>query len=362
MIRNVDGRSESDRRIAGLRQGNNAFVPVVGPVYWSNRHEMTDIDVLVLRSGTHGLPASDYVAELRERLPNHTIELARTPREERELAGEARVISSVQLPDELLENAEQLELFAGVAAGYDHLPLDRLAEAGVAVTNASGIHAPNIAEQVMAYVLDYTRNLRIGRERQARSHWEHFQTGELKGSTVTIVGLGAIGTAIAERVLAFDVETIGVRYSPEKGGPTDEVIGFEEEALQRAYARTDYLIIASPLTETTRGLIDADAFETLPPSAYLVNIGRGPIVDTDALVDALRSSEIGGAGLDVTDPEPLPRDHPLWNFEDVTITPHNAGHSPKHWSRLADIVAENVEHLDRGDDYDEFRNVVRRPE
>ncbi|MFA9516062.1 D-2-hydroxyacid dehydrogenase [Halopenitus sp. H-Gu1] len=323
---------------------------------------MTDIDVLVLRSGTHGLPASDYVAELRDRLPNYRIELARTPQEERELAADARVISSVHLSEDLLDRAENLELFAGVAAGYDHLPLDQLTEAGAAVTNASGIHAPNIAEQVLAYVLDFARNLRIGRERQERHHWEHYQAGELKGSTVTIVGLGAIGTAIADRVSAFDVKTIGVRYTPEKGGPTDEVIGFEEDDLQRVFAQTDYLIIASPLTETTRGLIDAEVFETLPPSAYLVNIGRGPIVETDALVDALRSNEIDGAGLDVTDPEPLPSEHPLWDFDDVTITPHNAGHSPKHWSRLADIVAENVEHLDRGDDYAEFRNVVRQPE
>jgi phosphoglycerate dehydrogenase-like enzyme len=323
---------------------------------------MSAIDVLVLRQETHGLPVSDYAADLRERLPDATVEVARTPKEERDLVPEARVITSVEFDTELLERAENLELFAGVAAGYEHLPLDALAANGVAVTNASGIHAPNIAEQVIGYVLQHTRNLDVGRHRQERREWRHFQSDELMGSTVTIVGLGAIGEAIAERVQAFGVDTIGVRYTPEKGGPTDEVIGFDDEAFHAALAETDHLLIASPLTETTRGLVDAEAFKTLPPHAYLVNVGRGPIVDTEALVSAIRANSIAGAGLDVTDPEPLPADHPLWSFENVTITPHNAGHSPKHWARLADIVAGNVERLDAGAAAGELENLVQAPE
>ncbi|MFC6863969.1 D-2-hydroxyacid dehydrogenase [Halomicroarcula sp. GCM10025817] len=323
---------------------------------------MSAIDVLVLRQETHGLPVSDYAADLRERLPDATVEVARTPKEERDMVPEARVITSVEFDTELLERAGNLELFAGVAAGYEHLPLDALAANGVAVTNASGIHAPNIAEQVIGYVLQHTRNLDVGRHRQERREWRHFQSDELMGSTVTIVGLGAIGEAIAERVQAFGVDTIGVRYTPEKGGPTDEVVGFDDDEFHAALAETDHLLIASPLTETTRGLVDEEAFKTLPPHAYLVNVGRGPIVDTDALVSAIRSNSIAGAGLDVTDPEPLPADHPLWSFENVTITPHNAGHSPKHWTRLADIVAGNVERLDAGAAAEELENLVQAPE
>ncbi|RKD95237.1 D-2-hydroxyacid dehydrogenase [Halopiger aswanensis] len=323
---------------------------------------MTDIDILVLRRGTHGIPAREYVDALEDRLPDRRIELATTPREERDLAEQARVITSTDIDLDLLERAAALEVFAGVAAGYGHLPLEELAERGVAVTNASGIHAPNIAEQVLAYVLAHTRNLRTGYERQAQREWRHFQAGELQGSTVTVVGLGAIGTAIAERLEPFGVETIGVRYTPEKGGPTDEVIGFDADALHEALARTDYLLIAAPLTETTRGLIGEAELETLPPDAYLVNVGRGPIVETDALVTALRKGHLDGAALDVTDPEPLPEDHPLWNLGNVTITPHNAGHSPKLWDRLADIVAENVRKLDDGADPEALTNLVRAPE
>lgn len=323
---------------------------------------MSDTDVLVLRKGTHGMSAVDYADELRERLPDHTIHVARTPREERELAEDARVISSTDIADDIIDRAERMELFAGVAAGYGHLPLDHLAERGVAVTNASGIHAPNMAEQVLAYVLGFTRNLDVARDQQERREWRHFQAGELKGSTVTVVGLGAIGEATVQRLSAFEVNTIGVRYTPKKGGPTDEVIGFDEDSLHEALARTDHLGIAAPLTEETRGLIGQAEFDTLPPHSYLVNVGRGPIVDTDALVSAIRNNSIAGAALDVTDPEPLPADHPLWNFGNVTITPHNAGHSPEHWERLADIVAGNVHRLDEGADPSELENIVREPE
>lgn len=319
---------------------------------------MADIDVLVLRQGTHGMPASDYAAALRDHLPTKTVRIAKTPQEERELAPEARVITSTDFDSDLLDVAENIEMFAGVAAGYEHLPLEELAAKNVVVTNASGIHAPNIAEQVLGYILQHTRNLTLARRRQDRREWRHFQSDELKGSTVTVVGLGAIGQAIVQRVRAFEVDTIGVRYTPEKGGPTDEVIGFDDAEIQSALAETDHLVIASPLTETTRHLISDEQFETLPPHAYLVNVGRGPIIETDALVSALRLNSIAGAALDVTDPEPLPEDHPLWSFGNVTITPHNAGHSPEHWRRLADIVATNVERLDESGGTTEFRNEI----
>ncbi|WP_129114598.1 D-2-hydroxyacid dehydrogenase [Halegenticoccus tardaugens] len=322
----------------------------------------TDPDVVVLRRDTHGLPAEDYRDELRRRLPNHDVRLARTPTEERTLARRARVVTGVDVDEELVRDAENLRLFAGVAAGYDHLPLDALAEEGVAVTNASGIHAPNIAEQVLGYVLVFARRLHEGWRRQRRREWRHFQSHELKDGVVTVVGLGAIGEAIVQRLSGFEVKTIGVRYTPEKGGPTDEVIGFEAEAIHEALARTDYLLVAAPLSETTRGLIDEAAFETLPPRAVVVNVGRGPIVDTSALVRAVEKNSIRGAALDVTDPEPLPAEHPLWTFENVLITPHNAGHSPEHWTRLADIVSRNVERIDETGGYEDLENQIVVPE
>ncbi|MDL5361424.1 D-2-hydroxyacid dehydrogenase [Halalkalicoccus sp. NIPERK01] len=313
-------------------------------------------DVLVLRRGTHGMPVTDLRDELRERLPDHDVRAATTPREERDLIAEVPIAVGMGIDEELLSHAENLDLFACAYAGTGHLPMSSLEEAGVAVTNAAGVHGPNIAEQVIGSILAFSRRFFEGRERQANHEWRHYQVGEFMGSTVTVVGLGAIGEAIVSRLEGFGVSTIGVRYTPEKGGPTDEVIGFESDDLHGALARTDVLVLACPLTDTTRGLIGEEEVVTLPEDALLVNIARGPVVETDALVSALRRNKLRGAALDVTDPEPLPEEHPLWDFGNVQITPHNAGHTPRYYERLADIVAENVERLDGGED--ELRNRV----
>ncbi|MCH7659802.1 MAG: D-2-hydroxyacid dehydrogenase [Euryarchaeota archaeon] len=318
-------------------------------------------DVVVLREGTEGLSTEPYKKELETRLPDHEIRRAATAREERDLIANARVVTGVRIDEALLGHAENLDLFACAFAGTEHLPMRKLEKRGVAVTNAGGIHAPGIAEGVLGNMLVFARRLHEGWRRKQGREWRHFQSGELTGSTVTIVGLGSIGRALTQRLEGMEVETIGVRYSPEKGGPTDEVIGFEEEALHDALARTDYLAIACPLTETTRGLIGEAEFATLPPEAVVINVARGPIIDTDALVRAIRSNGIRGAALDVTDPEPLPPEHVLWTFENVLITPHTGGHTPRHWERLAEIVAGNVERLDRGKDLEEFDNLVLAP-
>ncbi|WP_440009946.1 NAD(P)-dependent oxidoreductase [Halomicrococcus sp. SG-WS-1] len=306
-------------------------------------------DIVVLREGTEGLSMESYAEELRERLPDRTVALARTPKQERELVAEARVVTGITVDEDLLTRAERLELFACTFAGTDHVPMDAFAERGVAVTNAGGIHAPGIAEQAIGNVLVFARRLHEGWRRKQRAEWRHFQSGELTDSTVTVVGLGSIGEAVVQRLQGFDVETIGVRYTPEKGGPTDEVVGFEEDAIHDAFSRSEYVVVACPLNEMTRGLVGESEFATMPTDAVLVNTARGPIVDTDALVSALRSNKIRGAALDVTDPEPLPADHPLWNLENCLVTPHTGGHTPRHWERLADIVAANVERLDTGE-------------
>ena len=315
-------------------------------------------DVVVLRRGTHGLPAEEYADEIRERLPDSDVRLARTPAEERELVADAPIVTGVSIDEDLLARAENLQLFACAYAGYGHLPMDELESRGVTVTNAAGIHAPSIAEQVLGSILLFARRLDEGLRRTQRHEWRHYQAYELTDSTVTVVGLGAIGQAVVQRLQGFEVETIGVRYTPEKGGPTDEVIGFDEDDFHDALARTDYLVIACPLSETTRGLVGTEEFHTLPEEAVLVNVARGPIVDTDDLLTAIQKQGLRGAALDVTDPEPLPEDHELWNMENVLITPHNAGHTPKHWDRLADILARNVAQIDETGSYDDLENQV----
>ncbi|MFB6119933.1 MAG: D-2-hydroxyacid dehydrogenase [Halobacteriaceae archaeon] len=310
--------------------------------------------ILVRRGTNHGIETSEYAAKLRDRTDAAVVH-ASTPDEEFAAIEDAEIVTGGDLRGDLLDAAANLRLFAGTSAGYDHLPLDEFRTRGVAVTNASGVHGPNIAEQVMGWILTFGRNLHEGWRREHRPEWRHFQSHELAGETVAIVGLGGIGQALVPRLEGFDVTTVGVRYTPAKGGPTDEVYGFDE--IHEAVADAAYVVVACPLSDATENLVDGPVFKTMRADSVLVNVGRGPIVDTEALMDAVRNSRIRGAALDVTDPEPLPHDHPLWDFENVLVTPHNAGHSPKLFDRLADLLAGNVERV-RESGYADLENQV----
>jgi len=318
---------------------------------------MTSTDVAVLDHDAHGIPAAEYAAILRRRLPDYTVRLASTPEERRDLLAEATVVAGKEIRAEDLERAANLRLFACNTAGVDHLPLDDLAERGVAVTNAAGVHGPNVAEHVLGWVLTFARRLDEGQRRQQRREWRRFQSfTELAGSTVTVVGLGAIGEAVVQRFEGFDVDTVGVRHTVSKGGPTDEVVGYGD--LLDVLPETDVLVLACPLTETTEGLVGEAELDALPTDAIVVNVARGGVVDTEALVAALRANQIHGAGLDVTDPEPLPGDHDLWGFENVFLTPHVAGHTPNYWERRADILVENLALAAETGEYRDLRNQV----
>jgi len=318
---------------------------------------MTSTDVAVLDHDAHGIPAAEYAALLQRRLPDYTVRLASTPEERRDLLAEATVVGGKEISVEDLERAENLRLFACNTAGVDHLPLDELAERGVAVTNAAGVHGPNVAEHVLGWVLTFARRLDEGRRRQQRREWRRFQSfTELAGSTVTVVGLGAIGETVVERFDGFDVDTVGVRHTVSKGGPTDEVVGYGD--LLDVLPETDVLVLACPLTETTDRLVGEAELDALPTDAIVVNVARGGVVDTEALVAALRGNKIHGAGLDVTDPEPLPSDHDLWGFENVFLTPHVAGHTPNYWERRADILVENLALAAETGEYRDLRNQV----
>ncbi len=310
--------------------------------------------VAVLREGTEGLDSRDYAAALRGEGLDAVH--APTPAAERRLVSEAPVVTGVRVDEGLVDHFDGVRLFAAASSGTGHLPVAAMTNRGAAVTNAAGIHAPGIAEQVCAHLLTFARRLHRAPRRQERREWRHWQAGELGGSTVTVVGQGAVGTTVVERLDAFGVERLAVRHTPEKGGPADEVVGYD--AVHDALARTDYLVLACPLTDETRELVDAAALATLPPEAVVVNVARGGVVDQRALAEALSEEAIRGAALDVTDPEPLPPESPLWRLESCLITPHVGGSTPRHWDRLAAIVAENVDHLASGGDPAALRNLV----
>jgi phosphoglycerate dehydrogenase-like enzyme len=228
-----------------------------------------------------------------------------------------------------------------VTAGIDELvpALDR----AHVWTSAKGCYSKPIAEYVLAGLLAGLRSVpAYARERS----WRAQPTRSLFGMSVTVLGGGGIATALVELLAPFGCDVTVVRRSSDELPGASRTVG--PDALADVLPATDVLVVAAALTPQTKGIVDAAALASLPDDAWIVNVGRGPQVVTDALVEALTQQRLGGAVLDVTDPEPLPPDHPLWRFENVIITPHTSCPGELAVPYLLERVAENVARFGRG--------------
>ena len=233
----------------------------------------------------------------------------------------------------LLPTANNLRWVHALGAGVETLPLDQLRH--VTVTNSRGLYADALAEFVVAAMLWFAKDLsRLARNQAARV-WEPYTIIRLEGATVGIIGYGGIGRAVGRRV-----EALGMRVAP---------VSSHEGDIDAVIAASDYLVISAPLTEQTRGLIDAARITRMKPSAVLINVARGPIVDEFALVEALRDHRIRGAALDVFHTEPLPPDHPLWSLDNVLISPHTADKTADSHERAMRFFLENLSRFRRGE-------------
>ncbi|WP_435359375.1 D-2-hydroxyacid dehydrogenase [Haloarchaeobius sp. DFWS5] len=299
--------------------------------------------------------ASALRDELLEVLPEADVRVTTTPAETDELLPKADGYVGYHLDAEARERAANLRWIHVLSAGVDRYDLDAVADEGIVLTNSSGIHAEPIAEQVLWYMLTFERKMHVGQRQQADSHWERFEGGELRGKTVGIVGVGAIGGRIAELSSALGMTVIGTkRDTSETPDGVDELFGPDD--LREVCHRADYLVLACPLTDETEDLIGWDELQLLGGDGVLVNIARGGVVDEDALVRALTYHVVGGAALDVFETEPLPKESTLWDLSNVVITPHMAGSNPNKVERWTEILAENYEVLASGDG--EFRNRI----
>ncbi len=253
---------------------------------------------------------------------------------------------------------EHREAFVGavdwihsIQAGVDRFPFDELDAAGVALTNSTGIHDTSVGETVAGYLLSFARRLHVHRDSQRDRAWRQPAWDEaftLDGETVCVVGLGTLGRGIVEHARGLGMQVTGVRRSGEPVEGVEEV--FTPDDLREAVADARFVAVAVPLTESTRGLVGADELAAMGDDAYLINVGRGPVVDQDALVGALENDELAGAALDVFEEEPLPPESPLWDFEDVIVTPHCAAFDRDYYRDIAGLVRENLDRIDRGED------------
>lgn len=241
--------------------------------------------------------------------------------------------------------ASDLRWLHSFSAGVDDPFFRTLQDRGVRLTTSSGAHAVPIAHTVMLYLLALTRNLPGWLRDQADRRWAPRPIDDLQGKTLGIVGLGPIGIEVARLGLAFGMDVVGVRRTPRGDEPCET---WPMDRLDELWPRVDALVLAVPLTDDTRHLLDAHALTRLKPGALLVNVARGEVVDEPALVEALASGRLGGAGLDVFEQEPLPPESPLWSLPNVIVTPHSSGTHPGNEDRATAIFLENLDRYLRG--------------
>ena len=249
---------------------------------------------------------------------------------------------------EQLAAARKLKWIHSPAAAVHQLMFSELVHSDVTITNSGDVHGPVVAEHAIALVLALAKRLPQAARYQQRRQWaqetlwqQEPRPREVSGATVAVIGMGSIGREFAVRAKALGMRVLAVRENPQKGnGGADEVYGAAE--LDAVLPQADYVLLCTPVTPATTRLMDKARLARLKADAYLINVGRGPLVDEASLIEALTQGKIAGAALDVFTQEPLPRESPFWNLDNVLITPHTAAVTDRLWDRHYQLIAENL--------------------
>jgi phosphoglycerate dehydrogenase-like enzyme len=269
--------------------------------------------------------------------------------------GEADVVSvSMMWRNELIARAPRLAFIQSISAGTDQYDREAFRAAGIRLASAQGVNANAVAQHAMGLTLALVRQLHLARDNQARKHWRGMisnlaeREDELGGKTMLIVGLGTIGTKLAALARAFGMRVIATKRDLASGtGAADAVFPLAE--LKTHLPAADVVALTCPLNAETQGLIDAAALAAMKPSAFLINVARGKVVDEPALIAALTERRIAGAGIDCTVEEPLAAASPLWTLDNALITPHTAGETRRYEDNVIDLLLENLDRQWRGE-------------
>ncbi len=276
--------------------------------------------------------------------------------------GEADVLVISGLwQNQLFDRTERLRFIQSIGAGTDQFPREELAKRGIRLASARGVNARAVAEHAMALMLALNRRLPEARDNQQKHIWRGMigdlsgREDELGGKTLLVVGLGDIGGRLARLAKAFDMHVVGLRRQPALGGGAADAVHAIDE-LDALLPDADFVALTCPLTAATEHLVNAQALGRMKPTAHLVNVARGRVVDEAALIKVLATHRIAGAAIDVTAEEPLAPSSPLWAMEHVLITPHTAGETRRYEDNLIEILLDNLGRLWRGEP--QLRNQI----
>ncbi len=318
---------------------------------------MDNITVLVLAD-----PAARALRKLDAIGEGVTVRIGKTAESLKDALADARVLFnwSGSKPDvrRIMEQAPRLEWIHAMYAGLDRSLFPELVDSPIPLTNGSGVFSQSLGEFILLGMLYFAKDIPRRMQAKAAHRWEVFDNKEISRQTVGIVAHGDIGRAVAWRAKALGMRVLASRRNPSpRAGDehVDRVYGAAE--LHAMLPECDYVAVTAPLTEETRGLIGRREFELMKPEAVILNVGRGPVIDETAMIDALRTNRIRGAALDVFDVEPLPPDHPLWSLENVLISAHCADHV-EGWVESA--VVFFLEQFARWRKGEPLRNVVNK--
>jgi D-2-hydroxyacid dehydrogenase (NADP+) len=264
------------------------------------------------------------------------------------------LVVSMLWRNELAPVAGKLKLIQSISAGTDHYDKALLKQRGIRLASAAGVNAEAVAEHAMALILALARRLPEARDNQHAKHWRGMigdlsrREDQLTGKTLLVVGLGRIGARLARLAKAFDMRVIATRRDPTAGVAGADVV-YGNDRLLALLGEADIVALTCPLTPETTNLIDAAAMAAMKPSAHLINVARGRVVDEPALIQALQAGRVEAAALDVTVEEPLPPASPLWAMPNVLITPHTAGETRAYEDGVIDLLLANLERLRGGE-------------
>jgi phosphoglycerate dehydrogenase-like enzyme len=285
-----------------------------------------------------------HIEQIKEILPNWELVVGKDKAIWQEHLKDAEIIAGWKkgIEENCLAADSKLKWLQTWSAGVDSLPLDKFRARNMFITSANGVHAYPISETIFALMLGLTRKIHTYVKNQQSKTWHHAGMNlEMHKKTVGILGVGAIGKEVAKIAKAFSMNVLGVRQSGKPEEFVDEM--FTTDQLTSLLPSCDYVVVTLPLTRETKGLFGAEQFKQMKPSAFFINVGRGAIVVEDELIHALEIGQIAGAGLDVFEKEPLNEASPLWEMENVIITPHTSG-STEHYTKrvIEDILIPNL--------------------
>lgn len=287
----------------------------------------------------------EHIKQIQKFLPTTTIVIKKDTENFEEALNSADIVITGDITTLPIEKAKNLKWIQVTSAGVNNLP-EILKTSDIIITNASGVHPIPIAEHVLGFMLMFSRQLyKSFRTQIEKKQWERhyidYPAFELYGKTISLFGMGRIGSRIAKLAKGLDMHVLAMVRDTSKNYPSvDEV--FLEKDVATLLSRSDFVINAMPLTPQTKHFFAMDQFKNMKPTAYFINIGRGPVVHEKDLITALQKEIIAGAGLDVFEEEPLPNSSPLWKLKNVIVTPHYSGWTPEYMNRVIDIFCTNL--------------------